>query len=95
LENALKVLLISDPEADKAAAALDIHVGISSDPKNWDGLAHFLEHILFLGTKKYPEASGYQSFIKNNGGSNNAYTIFDHTNYFFSIKSDKLLPALD
>jgi len=95
LENGLTVLLISDPEADQAAAALDVHVGSGSDPDNWDGLAHFLEHMLFLGTKKYPQAGEYQRFIKNNGGSNNAYTAFDHTNYFFSIKADKLLPALD
>ncbi len=95
LENQLKVLLISDPETDKAAAALDVHVGNGSDPKGWQGLAHFLEHMLFLGNVKYPRAGEYQEFIKKHGGSDNAYTSFDHTNYHFSIKADYLLPALD
>ena len=52
LPNGLKVVLVSDPTTDKAAAALDVHVGHMSDPWNLPGLAHFLEHMLFLGTEK-------------------------------------------
>ncbi len=52
LNNGLKVLLISDPETDKSAAALDVNVGSMSDPRDLQGLAHFLEHMLFMGTKK-------------------------------------------
>jgi secreted Zn-dependent insulinase-like peptidase len=95
LENGLRVLLISDPGTDKSAASLDINIGNGSDPEEWLGLAHFLEHMLFLGNRKYPEAGEYQRFIQNHGGSNNAFTSFDHTNYFFSISSDYLVPALD
>ncbi|NKB76227.1 MAG: hypothetical protein GKR96_04070 [Gammaproteobacteria bacterium] len=95
LENGLKVLLISDQKADVSAAALDVHVGSGNDPDEWDGLAHFLEHMLFLGNGKYPEAGEYQEFIKSQGGSHNAYTALAHTNYFFTIHADKLLPALD
>ncbi len=95
LENGLKVMLVSDPEADRAAAALDVHVGSGSDPDGWNGLAHFLEHMLFLGTGKYPDAGEYQKFIQDHGGSNNAYTAYDHTNYFFNVNQDSLLPALD
>ncbi len=95
LENGLKVMLVSDPDADQAAAALDVHVGSGSDPEGWNGLAHFLEHMLFLGNGKYPEAGEYQKFIQSRGGSNNAYTAYDHTNYFFSVNHDSLLPALD
>jgi secreted Zn-dependent insulinase-like peptidase len=95
LQNQLRVLLISDPQADKAAAALDVHVGSSDDPKDREGLAHFLEHMLFLGTEKYPEAAEYQAFIDNNAGSHNAYTSAEHTNYFFDIGADQLEPALD
>ncbi|MBX2867084.1 MAG: insulinase family protein [Acidiferrobacterales bacterium] len=95
LENGLKVMLISDPDTDQAAAALDVHVGSGSDPDGWNGLAHFLEHMLFLGNGKYPEAGEYQKFIQSRGGSNNAYTAYDHTNYFFGVNHDSLLPALD
>ncbi|MGS2717951.1 insulinase family protein [Eionea flava] len=95
LDNQLRVLLISDPEADKAAASLDVHVGSADDPADREGLAHFLEHMLFLGTQKYPDAADYQAFIDNNAGSHNAYTSAQHTNYFFDIDAQQLEPALD
>ncbi len=95
LANQLKVLLVSDPSTDKAAAALDVLVGSSSDPQRWPGLAHFLEHMLFLGTKKYPQAGEYQDFISKHGGRHNAYTGDENTNFFFDIDKDYLEPALD
>lgn len=95
LSNRLKVLVISDPDTDKAAAAMDVFVGSSRDPKDRQGLAHFLEHMLFLGTKKYPMPGEYQDFVSTHGGSHNAYTAFEHTNYFFDIDKDYLEPALD
>ena len=95
LSNQLKVLLVSDPDTDKAAAAMDVFVGSSRDPKGRQGLAHFLEHMLFLGTKKYPTAGEYQDFVSTHGGRHNAYTAFEHTNYFFDIDKDYLEPALD
>eukprot|EP00965_Chrysotila_dentata_P243415 6205400-Pleurochrysis_carterae.AAC.1 len=49
VECVAQVLLVSDPEADKAAACMDVSVGHSSDPSDLPGLAHFLEHMLFLG----------------------------------------------
>ena len=45
----LQVLLVSDETTDKSAAALDVHIGHMSDPNNLPGLAHFCEHMLFLG----------------------------------------------
>lgn len=95
LPNQLPVLLVSDPAADKAAAALDVAVGSGSDPIDRLGLAHYLEHMLFLGTDKYPNPDDYQQFIANHGGSQNAYTSFDHTNYFFDIAADQLEGGLD
>lgn len=95
LPNQLEVLVISDPDADKAAASLSVGVGSGSDPKDREGLAHFLEHMLFLGTEKYPNAGDYQRFINEHGGSHNAYTAFEETNYFFDVNSDDLEPTLD
>ena len=54
LTNQMQVLLISDPECDHAAAAMDVNVGSASDPEEIPGLAHFCEHMLFLGTEKHP-----------------------------------------
>lgn len=49
MENGLQVLLISDPDAEQAGAALDVKVGSLSDPSEFQGLAHAVEHCLFLG----------------------------------------------
>ena len=95
LDNELRVLLISDDQADHGAASLDVHVGSLQDPKARPGLAHFLEHMLFLGTKTYPTAGDYQSFISQHGGSHNAFTAAEHTNYFFQIDGEQLQGALD
>ena len=95
LDNQLKVLLVSDPETDKSAAALSVYRGSFHEPDSRPGLAHFLEHMLFIGTGKYPEVDSFQQFITANGGSSNAYTALDHTNYFFDIKNSGLSEGLD
>nr|VFJ76088.1 MAG: Secreted Zn-dependent peptidases, insulinase-like [Candidatus Kentron sp. FW] len=95
LSNRLKVLLISDPKTDKAACALDVLVGSNADPATRPGLAHFLEHMLFLGTRKYPEPDAFQAFITEHAGEQNAYTDFAHTNYFFDVDKGHLREALD
>lgn len=95
LANGLDVLLISDPEADKAAASLSVNVGSFDNPPDREGLAHFLEHMLFLGTDRYPEPGEYQAFISEHGGGHNAYTSLEETNYFFDVDAPHLMAALD
>lgn len=95
LDNQMEVLLISDPDTPKAAASLDVLVGSGDNPPGRAGLAHFLEHMLFLGTDKYPDAAEYERFITEHGGSHNAYTSFENTNYFFDINTASLPEALD
>lgn len=95
LENGLNVLIVSDPEADKAAASMNVRVGSAQDPDDLKGLAHFLEHMLFLGTEPYPESDGYQRYISDNAGSHNAFTAQQDTNYFFDIEPSALPGALD
>ncbi|MFT6920490.1 MAG: insulysin [Cognaticolwellia sp.] len=85
LGNGLRALLIHNPESNKSAAALAVNVGHFDDPNHRQGLAHFLEHMLFLGTKNFPDGSEYQKFIKKHGGSNNAWTATEHTCFFFDI----------
>ncbi|HTO59123.1 MAG TPA: insulinase family protein, partial [Pseudomonadales bacterium] len=86
LANGLIAVLVSDPTSEKSAAALTVFRGSYDDPKNRLGLAHFLEHMLFLGTAKYPNVDDYQKFITTHGGTFNAYTASDHTNFFFDIQ---------
>ncbi|RHY27562.1 hypothetical protein DYB32_006693 [Aphanomyces invadans] len=95
LENGLCVLLVSDSEAEKSAAAMDVRVGHQSDPDNLLGLAHFLEHMLFMGTKKYPDENSYSQFLSAHGGSSNAYTSGTDTNYYFDVRPPYFEEALD
>jgi insulysin len=53
-DNKLEALLVHDPNTDKSSAAMDVHVGHLSDPKEFPGLAHALEHCLFLGIPMHP-----------------------------------------
>ncbi|RXN10476.1 insulin-degrading enzyme [Labeo rohita] len=93
--NGLKAVLISDPTTDKSSAALDVHIGSLSDPENISGLAHFCEHMLFLGTEKYPKENEYSQFLSEHAGSSNAFTSGEHTNYYFDVSHEHLQGALD
>ncbi|MFB0981104.1 MAG: insulinase family protein [Alteromonadaceae bacterium] len=95
LSNGLRVLLIHNEQTHKSAAALAVNVGHFSDPKDREGIAHFLEHMLFLGTKPYPDGSEYQKYISQHGGSNNAWTATEHTCFFFDIHHQHFTHALD
>ena len=95
LDNGLRVLLVHNKETEKCAAALAVNVGHFNDPADRQGLAHFLEHMLFLGTEKYPEGSEYQKFISQYGGCNNAWTATEHTCFYFDIHHQYFTEALD
>ncbi|NMH66046.1 insulinase family protein [Shewanella salipaludis] len=95
LDNALRVLLVEDCHASQAAAAMAVGVGHFDDPLDRPGMAHFLEHMLFLGTDKFPDSGEYHAFINQHGGSNNAWTGTEHTNFFFTINAEVFEAALD
>jgi len=85
LKNNLQVLTISHKDFVKSSASLAVQAGSMDNPKEHLGLAHFLEHLLFLGTKEFPKVGDYENYLNTNGGGHNAYTSIDHTNYFFDI----------
>lgn len=58
-------------------------------------MAHFCEHMLFLGTEKYPKENHYSEFVKKHGGMKNAATGEDYTYYYFDIKNEQFSEALD
>jgi insulysin len=95
LENKIKVIVCSDPEADTSAISLNVQVGSKSEPSNIPGLAHFLEHMLFMGSVKYPNENHYEEFISKGGGSYNAYTASEHTTYYHEIKTDYFAESID
>ncbi|KAK9470594.1 Metalloenzyme, LuxS/M16 peptidase-like protein [Dipodascopsis tothii] len=95
LGNKLEALLIHDPTTDKASAALDVNVGSFADPDELAGLAHFCEHLLFMGTRKYPRENEYSVYLAEHSGYSNAYTSGEHTNYYFEVGQEHLAGALD
>ena len=95
LENDIRVYLLSDPKFNISAASMSVEVGSLQDPDARQGLAHFLEHMLFLGTEKYPDVDEYSTYLKTYGGYSNAYTAGDHTNYQFQVLPDGYEGALD
>jgi insulysin len=86
--NSLPVLLISDPATQKCAASMSVQFGSSFDPPDRFGLAHFLEHMLFLGSKDFPKEDGYNEFLTARGGYSNAYTAEEETNFYFNMQAD-------
>lgn len=88
LHNKLKVVMVYDPTIEKSACSISVGVGSLCDPDRSLGLAHFLEHMLFMGSEGFPEHNEYSSFVTNNGGSDNAFTDMDETNYFFEVAND-------
>eukprot|EP01124_Arcella_intermedia_P016527 TRINITY_DN23144_c0_g1_i1.p1 TRINITY_DN23144_c0_g1~~TRINITY_DN23144_c0_g1_i1.p1 ORF type:complete len:973 (+),score=184.03 TRINITY_DN23144_c0_g1_i1:70-2919(+) len=95
LDNLLEVLLVHDQHTDKAAAAMDVHVGFFSDPQEAPGIAHFCEHMLFLGTEKYPDEKTYINYLTQHGGNWNAYTSTENTNYYYDVSHAHAEGALD
>ena len=63
-----------------AYVSLSVNVGSYNDPHDRQGLAHFLEHMIFMGSEKYDDESLYSNYISANGGYCNAYTEFEWTN---------------
>ncbi|XP_075638112.1 insulin-degrading enzyme-like 1, peroxisomal [Castanea sativa] len=95
LRNSLQVLLIADPDTDKCAASMSVSVGSFSDPPGLEGLAHFLEHMLFFASEKYPLEDSYSKYITEHGGCTNAFTSSEHTNFYFDVNTDGFEEALD
>lgn len=95
LSNQLRVLLIEDSTAQKSSAALAVNVGHFDDPADREGLAHYLEHMLFLGTETYPKTGEFQSFISQHGGNHNAWTGTEHSCFFFDISPNAFEQGLD
>lgn len=95
LANGMTVLLVSDPGANKSIMAAALPIGAKDDPVSQQGIAHYLEHMVFMGSQRYPEVDGLMAFLQQNGGSTNASTDFMHTAYHFQVNHDAFDEAVD
>ncbi|PVD22973.1 hypothetical protein C0Q70_16233 [Pomacea canaliculata] len=84
-----------DQDEKKAAAALCIGSGSFADPPDIPGLSHFLEHMVFMGSKKYRKENAFDDFIARHGGESNACTDTEMTTFFFDIPKQYFYKALD
>lgn len=95
LKNNMKVLLISDTKAVKSLGSLALPIGSLYDPKSQQGLAHFTEHMVLMGSKKYPEPSSFSEYLSSHAGSYNASTALDRTSFYFEVDNNAFAGALD
>ncbi|MFN3359277.1 MAG: pyrroloquinoline quinone biosynthesis protein PqqF [Pseudomonas sp.] len=85
LANGLRVTLRHAPRLKRCAAALRVAAGSHDVPLAWPGLAHFLEHLLFLGTRRFPTDEGLMAYVRRHGGQVNASTRERTTDFFFEL----------
>ncbi|MBV6530417.1 insulinase family protein, partial [Ursidibacter maritimus] len=88
LANGMEVLLISDDKANKSLMSIGLPIGSMEDPVLQQGLAHYLEHMILMGSKSFPETNSLDGFLTKNGGYNNAYTAPDRTVYYLEVNNN-------
>jgi coenzyme PQQ biosynthesis probable peptidase PqqF len=94
LGNGLRLIMLSQPGLSKAAISLRVAAGSHDEPLDYPGLAHFLEHLLFLGGAGFAGEQRLMPFVQACGGQLNASTQAHHTDYFCEVPADRLEDAL-
>jgi len=95
LKNSLDVMLINLPDSYSVSINIFAKSGSRSDIAGKEGLAHFLEHMFFKGTKKYPSTLSFASAIENIGGDTNAYTSSEVTCYYIKLPFNKVREGIE
>lgn len=95
LPNGLQVVLCHAPRLKRCAAALRVAAGSHDVPVMWPGLAHFLEHLFFLGTEHFPAEENLMAFVQRHGGQVNASTRERTTDFFFELPQPVFAPGLE
>lgn len=85
LANGLRVTLRHAPGLKRSAAVLRVAAGSHDVPLDWPGLAHFLEHLFFLGTEHFPPGENLMAYVQRHGGQVNARTSERTTDFFFEL----------
>ncbi|CAA2930207.1 Protease 3 [Arsenophonus endosymbiont of Bemisia tabaci Q2] len=90
LSNDMIVLLISDPKTSKSLTAVTLPVGTMESPDQQLGLAHYLEHVVLMGSKRYPESGEISEFLQKHGGNHNGSTASNLTAYYLEVENGAL-----
>ncbi len=94
LKNGMQVVVIPNHKVPAVSHMVWYKIGALDEPQGISGIAHFLEHLMFKGTKKYGPGE-FSSTIARNGGEENAFTSWDYTGYFQNISVEKLPLAME
>ena len=94
LDNGIEVIVIPEHRAPLAWFQIWYNVGSSDEINGKTGLSHALEHMMFKGTKKYPNGAIW-NLVSANGGAQNAFTSRDYTCYWQMFPSDKIALSFD
>ena len=89
LANGVTVMLVHDPYSRTFGAAARVAAGAAADPRDCPGLAHFCEHMVFLGSKDFPSENAYKAYLAQHGGRSNASTSLYATTFYFEVVGDK------
>lgn len=89
LENGLEAVVIEDHRAPVVTHMMWYKVGSADEPRGKSGIAHFLEHLMFKGTKTMPPGE-FSATVEAQGGDDNAFTFYDYTAYFQRVATDRL-----
>ena len=94
LANGLQVVVIPDHRTPVVTHMVWYKVGSADETPGKSGLAHFLEHLMFKGTKKNPQGLFSQT-VATIGGQENAFTASDYTAYFQRVARDRLKTMME
>lgn len=94
LKNGMEVVVVPNHRVPAVSHTIWYRVGGADDPAGASGLSHYLEHMMFQGTKKHPDDS-YSRLISKMGGQNNAFTGHDYTAYYVNIAKEKLPKVME
>jgi zinc protease len=89
LHNGMQVVVIPDHRAPVVTHMVWYRNGSADDPVGKSGIAHFLEHLMFKGTKKHPQGE-FSNVVAELGGQENAFTSMDYTAYFQRVAREHL-----
>ncbi len=89
LDNGLEVVVIPNHRAPIVTQMLWYKVGAADEDVGESGNAHFLEHLMFKGTKRF-KSGEFSALVAKNGGQENAFTSWDYTAYHQTVAKDRL-----
>ena len=94
LDNGMQVIVVTNRSAPVVSHMVWYRVGAADEPPGKSGIAHFLEHLMYMGTEAVPDGE-FSRLVARNGGQENAFTSWDYTGYFQNVAVDRLALVME